>query len=62
MKKIKKQWRSLDEPVVVGYWHGKGGIDPQSPNDDEYMHGYNNGAVDAARERGELNHVIFKPL
>lgn len=58
---MKKKFADSDDPVIVGYWHGNRGVPPTS-GDDDYMHGYNNGAIDAMRKRGELAHVIPKPL
>lgn len=52
--KVKKKWRHLDDPMIVGYWRGRSG-EPPERDDEDYMHGYNNGAVDAMRERGELD-------
>jgi hypothetical protein len=57
-KKKSKQDRIKfpDDPAVVGFYDGLDGVPPRGdgPN---YMHGYNNGAVDAMRMRGELDHV-----
>jgi len=57
---VKKKSISISqEPVVVGYWDGKGGTPPAS-DDEEYMHGWYNGDFDAALSRGEMDHVILK--
>lgn len=60
MKK-KKKFAGSDDPVIIGYWDGRRGTAFRS-DDEEYMHGWYNGAVDAMRDRGELTHVIPKPL
>lgn len=62
MKKKKKLQNPVsDDPIVIGYCDGKRGS-PPACKDDDYMHGYHNGEIDAARLRGELDYVIPKPL